>query len=149
MPSPRRGTTLGMGTMEELRSLLRQLLQRISFGEPTETGNGLLNNMEGSWVEVSIPDVSSAYVCSHNLTVPVVSTFVRPNVRWLVFGMEHSDAVSAGNAYDAPFNIYYRIGDPITENSISLRLARVSNRTVDVSNPVKVTLFFIPSSQVS
>lgn len=149
MPSPRRGTSLGNSTREETRALLRQLLQRISFGEPTPTGNGLLNNMEGSWVVLSVTDVASAYVCSHNLSVPVVSTFVRPNVRWLVFGMEHSDAVSAGNAYDAPFNVYYRIGDPITEDAISLRLARVSNRTVDGSNPVTVTLFFIPASQVA
>jgi len=129
---------------------------QIEFGSPQDprdpastniadgtTQNGTLLNIAGSWVELKLDDVGNLIntnvTCIHNLGVAVLSAS-EPNVRWLMFGWQHSGAgAGAGSAVSA---IY--VDGAVTSNSIQLRF-HAAARTVTVANPLKVCLFFVPA----
>jgi hypothetical protein len=129
----------------------------IEFGSPQDpndpastvvadgvTHNGTLVNMAGAWVEVDITAADDGTGGTridmvHNLGVPV--TGVLPNVRWLVFGLQHD---GMGKDAASTLSLSYDSGDSgsITADSFPLRLYVGGARTVSGSNPVRATVFF-------
>ncbi len=106
--------------------------------------NGSLQNIAGSWVEVSITGEGGATTYNHNLNVPIslgTRNLEEPNVRWLFANFSHD-----GNGIDGPstLSLNYQEVDPITVNSIDLRLHVGGARVVDGTHPCKVSVFFIP-----
>lgn len=136
---------------------LRKIFERnVSFGHPNHpedaadttlagtaavNHNGLLDNINGSWVEVEFTTSILGANCYHNLNQPLL---VGPNVRWFVCKIEHDNAGT--NPRAAPMCVYYLSGSVITENSIVLSISYTAAwRTVNADHPIKVTLFFIPA----
>jgi hypothetical protein len=115
-------------------------------GQAPAAGNhpGTLENIEGSWVEMSIDTLDQEYLFYHNLNVPVTidSAVNQPNVRALHFWYEH-DGTGAVAASTISYN--YETGDAgnITENAMPLRFYAEATRTIDNTHPLKVSLFFI------
>jgi hypothetical protein len=113
-------------------------------GTPT-THNGSVQNIKGSWVEITLGtgDLAGtgAVTCTHNLNIPVINT--EPNVRWIVMGWKvETDIVVAD---DTSLSVFYDETDAasITADAMPLRFG--SNLTVTDANPVDVCLFFIPA----
>jgi hypothetical protein len=123
-----------------------------SIGSTTAAGaadvnhNGTLENITGSWVEVTFPALDTAVTCHHNLfrnwpdyVLPITG---EPNVRWLVFGFSHDgDTADAASTLSVNFEKL----DTVAANSIQLRLYKAGARVVDGTHPVTATLFFIPA----
>lgn len=152
MPSPRRGITPGQvkglpDLLTELQAIRRQLVQRISFGDPLGTdADGKLVNVEGAWVEATVTNLAAAFTCTHGLGAPYSGGATRPNVRWLLFGVEH-DGTGAGAADTV--GVLRQAGDTMTSNSIDLRAVASGGRTVSGAHPLVLTLFFTLASQTS
>jgi hypothetical protein len=145
--SPSSGTT----SVEDLSNrvnLLEQILSGfLGFGTPVTVGlvsgytpaNGTLDNMYGSWVEVTIEPTKAgaSATFSHYLNTPTVGAAV-PNVRWLVFGYQIASGVSvSGNV----FSLVYE-GGTITKDAIDLKFF---SSVAMAGATVKVTVFFIPT----
>jgi len=138
-------------------------LQNIRFGHPNDprdetsaqlagdlttpnAHNGVLEDIEGSWVEIELTENDPTDVpCNHNLylnnpeyTVPVAGS---PNVRWSVWGWQHD-----GNGYVPPvvLSVFFdsSAGGAVAANTILLTFS-VSGLTPHADHPLKVTLFFI------
>ena len=109
-------------------------------GTPT-THNGRLANIRGSWVEVEVTALDTAFTCTHNLEIPV-SVSGEPNVRWLVAAMRHDGQAATGTG--AP-SILFEEGDTITTNSIELRLYCAAPRTINGTHPLHLSLFILPA----
>jgi hypothetical protein len=109
-------------------------------GTPT-THNGSVQNIRGQWVEVEFSAADTAVAFTHNLNSDV-AVAGEPNVRWIVFGLEHD-----GNTADAAstLSVSFETGDTITANAIQLRLYVGGTRVVDGDHKAKATLFFIPA----
>lgn len=138
----------------------RKIFERnVSFGhpnhpiDPTYTApqagiqygahNGLLDNIQGSWVEVLFSDEGPER-CYHHLHLDVVTAAWDRNVRWLVWGIAHDDAGTA--PLNSAINIYWKVGDAVAANYIDLRIAWVPiARDINAFHQAKVTLFFIPA----
>ncbi len=142
-----------LSIVEHLYRVQRVVDGQIDFGAPQDpkdpasstlpdgsAHNGILNNILGSWFEISIGtgDLAVDQTCTHNLGQPIVSA-TTPNVRWLVFGIQHN---AAGAGAGSTVSVVYE-GGTVGENSIVLRFYAAA-RTVNDANPLKVTLFFIP-----
>ncbi len=114
-------------------------------GDPThpEGGsahpNGLLHNMEGSWVTVSFTALDTATTVTHNLELDTTGTAsANPNVVWRVMGIKHSGV--GATAVDS-MSVNYEIGDAINTNDIELRLYSGGTRTVSGAQPATVLLW--------
>lgn len=146
-----------------LTEVAREFNGQVSFGSPQEEADatsttlpgtslashpGTLLNVEGSWCEQEVTQTGDSgggeVVFFHNLfahdpayTLPSSGN---PNVRWLVFGFEHTGTGVGANS-DASISCNFRTGDTLTANSIGLRFFS-PNRTIDGTDKLKVTLFF-------
>jgi hypothetical protein len=106
---------------------------------------GTMENIIGSWVEVTFTAANTAVTCHHNLfpdpgyTLPVTG---EPNVRWLLFGLSH-DGDSANAA--STLSVSFKEGDTVAVNSLQLRLHVGGARVVDGDHPVVACLFFTPA----
>ena len=146
--------------VEQLSRLLRVVDGDLGFGSPQDptdptsttlangaSHNGTLENVKGSWVEVDVTAADTLVNCVHNLGVPVtvVSATNQPNVRWMVFGFQHS---GTGANAASTLSCNYETGDAasITENSFPLRFYVGGGRTVGADpDDLRVTLFFTPA----
>lgn len=145
---------------QRFRSVVEVVNGNIEFGNPQDPTDptsttlagsaagahpGTVSNILGSWVELDIdgtPALNAAVVCTHNLGVPLDPS-LEPNVRWLLFGWRHN---GTGAGTGSPVSVGFTTGDPITEDAISLRVF-AATRTVDVTNPLRLTLFFVPAQR--
>ncbi len=134
-------------SIEALGHSLRQVIDvlngQLGFGAPISAdaptaGDQAVDNLEGSWVTKVFDTLDAVETCTHNLDVPVNSAGT-PNVRWLLFGIEH-DGNSATSA--SAVSISYETGDTVAVNEIDLRAYSSSGRVVDGDHPLTVTLFF-------
>lgn len=137
--------------VEHVDGVQRILDQQVSFGHPQDPGddagtalagtthNGVIYNMEGTWVELRVTVLDANTTCTHNLNLTVLSAS-QPNCRWLVWGYQH-DGTGAGTTSTISCN--YEDGT-VAADSIQLRFYAVA-RTVDADHPLKVTLWFIPA----
>lgn len=146
--------------VEHLYRVQRVVDGRLEFGSPQNPNdpasvtlangvahNGTLQNLLGSWVEVDVTAADTLVNCVHNLGVPVtvVAATNQPNVRWLVFGFQHS-----GNGANAASTLScnFELGDAasITENSFPLRFYVGGGRTVGADpDDLRVSIFFVPA----
>ena len=144
-----------LSVVEHVYRIQRTMDGDIEFGTPNDPRdpasttlangsdhNGDLQNIRGSWVEVSITTggngLNNQITCTHNLNVQVLSG-TTPNVRWLVFGFQHDGTGAlAGSSITAVYS-----GGTVTADSIQLKFW-AGGLTVDGSHPLKVTLFFVP-----
>lgn len=110
-------------------------------GSPT-THNGELMNIRGSWVELRFEALDTALTANHNLNIPVYNSEV--NVRWIVMGKRHDD-VGAGGSGRESADVRFIDTDSFDENTIELRAFAAGGLTVDATNPLRVSLFFIPA----
>ena len=111
---------------------------------PVDRHNGSLQNMGGSWVEVSTIVLDTAIAFNHNLGVPIdagTRNLDEPNVRWLFTNFSHDGTGADANSC---LTLHHEEGDSITTDTIELRLYSSSGRTVGSSNPVKISAYFIP-----
>lgn len=152
---------------EALSVLLRVVDREIEFGHPQnpigedttssaqvagEAGgaipahNGVLENIRGSWVEITATAADTKIDCAHNLNVPLTSGVAEANVRWMVMGIKHDGAGATTASAASTISVSYETGDSgsITADSFPLRVY-ANSRTVDGSHPIKITLFFIPA----
>jgi len=143
-----------LSIVEHLSRVQRTVDGQIEFGTPQDPNdpasttlangsahNGTLLNILGSWVEVSVgaAQVNTNLTFTHNLDVQVLGA-TTPNVRWLVFGWQHS---GVGSLAGSSVSLVYTDGT-VTANSIGLRVW-AGGLTVDGGNQLKVSAFFIPS----
>lgn len=145
---------------EHASRLQRVMDGQIEFGSPQDPNdpasvtlangtahNGILQNMLGAWVEVDVTALDTRVDCAHNLGVPitVVAATNQPNVRWLVFGYQHSGTLAIAGS---TISCNYELGDAasITSNSFPLRFYAAGTRTVGADpDDLRVTLFFVPA----
>jgi hypothetical protein len=144
-------------SLSEYLSRLQRIVDgALGFGSPQDpkdpasttfangvANNGTLDNIQGAWFELSLNDSShllnTNITCTHNLNVQVLSA-AQPNVRWLVFGWQHSGVgAGAGSTVDCIYT-----DGTVTADSIGLRFFAAA-RTVTDANPLKVSLFFVPA----
>ena len=137
----------------EILTVKEELNGRIAFGHPettaTDTSNGRLLNIEGSWVVMTLTAATGVYTCTHNLNIPTTTigaNSAKPaNVRWLMMGAEYGikDGTSAAPADPGAFTVQLirMINGTITADSINIRYS-VSGFTPSATEPVTVTLFF-------
>ena len=148
-----------------LNEVLRTLDGGVSFGHPQDPAsdtsttlaggtstahNGVLENINGSWVEIVVDAggtytaLGAAVTCYHNLNleIPVSGS---PNVRWFVAGASHD---GTGTPANANVTVYFQEGDTVAADSIQLRVG-ATGLTVGDANPLTVTLFFIPAVRFS
>jgi hypothetical protein len=145
------------GIVEHLYRVQRVVDQRIEFGspqdprDPTSTvralggvHNGTLQNVEGSWFEAVLSATGrTTLTCVHNLDVATNQPATAPNVRWLVFGVQHNGTGADGTTTYA-VDVWYQ-GGTRTADAIDLGFNLVVGGTVptvNAGNPVVVTLFF-------
>ena len=120
------------------------------LSDPANQHNGTLDNIQGSWVEITLASTAAAdRVCTHNLyvndptyTVPVTG---EPNCRWLHCGTFHD---GVGGSADATAAVAFNfVGGTVAKQSINLRfwvtLTGTVNIAVGVLHPIRVCLFFI------
>jgi hypothetical protein len=144
--------------VEEIRRTLDYLVEFGNPQDPTDAtsttlagaaaGNhpGTLQNIFGSWVEVEVSTADTAVTCYHNLNMPVITG--EPNVRWLVFGLEHDGwdgGIVGAASWDGAMSCSFQTGDTINVNDIQLRFYAVAPRVIAAAHPLKATLFFIPA----
>lgn len=138
----------------EIAAILRQ---GIEFGHPQDprdpTGtdlagdgsvnqhNGTLVNVRGSWAQAEFTAADTATTFNHNLDLEVDSGG-GPNVVWLVGRFEHNGTLANASS---TLSVSFETGDSVGRDSIELRLYAGGARTVDGSNPVLATLFFLPA----
>ena len=104
--------------------------------------NGSLGNIEGSWVEVDVTDLTSEVLFTHNLYKDQDAMYAAGaddcNVRWVVHGFKHNGTGAAVTA----MGVHLDTSDTApTATGISLRVI-FTGPTVNGDNPVRVTLFF-------
>lgn len=124
----------------------RALKGRLREGDPTHPvdstnqPNGLLHNMEGSWVTVEFAALNTATTIQHNLSLPTTGTSnSSPNVVWKMMGVKHS---GVGTLVTDSVSVVYDIGDAIGSDSIELRAFSGGARTVAAgANALTVLLF--------
>jgi hypothetical protein len=58
-------------------------------GSSATAHNGLIENVRGSWVELEFSALDTAVEAIHNLSIPVINAN-KPNVRWIVMGVQHA-----------------------------------------------------------
>lgn len=148
--------------VEHLYRVQRVVDGRLEFGSPQDprdpasttlasgaaaAHNGTLLNVLGSWVEVDVVALDTLVLCTHNLAIPVTSVggVNQPNVRWLLFGFQHS-----GNTADAAsvLSCNYELGDAasITQDAFPLRFYAAGARTVGADpDDIRASLFFVPA----
>ena len=149
--------------VEHLLRVSREVDGRVEFGSPQDPNNpasttlangvihnGTILNMKGAWVEVDVVALDAVVDCAHNLDVPVtlVGGVRQPNVRWLLFGYQHSGTLAiAGSTISCNFELGDAGGAPgITTNSFPLRFYAAGTRTVGADpDDLRVTLFFVPA----
>lgn len=126
---------------EELRRILIGL---VSFGHP----DGLPDNMEGQWVEVSVTALDTRVDVAHNLGVPVAQSGGAnvPNVRVLSFLIQHDGQGVTGGGDTISFNYETTDAASITADSFPLRFY-AAGRTVDATHPLTASLFFVKASE--
>lgn len=140
------------GLAERVLRLERILSGDVEFGAPQDPNdpastalpdgavhNGTLTNMRGSWVEVELDDPAQRAIpltFTHNLNVQVVSATL-PNVRWLLFGIQHTAALAVAESAAVWYN-----GGTVARNSIELEVT--TSATPSGGDPLKLTLFFVP-----
>jgi hypothetical protein len=96
-------------------------------------------NVRGSWVEKSVTALGTN-TFTHNLNLPTPTGVL--NVRWLLFGVRHNGTgAGAGDVVCSP--IYQ--GGTVGSDSIDLYVTAAGARTVDGSNPLTLTMFFMPA----
>lgn len=133
---------------------------QIEFGSPNDPNdpasvtlangtahNGTLVNLLGAWVEIDVATLDAPQACVHNLGVPVtvVGGVNQPNVRWLVFGYQHSGTLAIAGS---TISCNYELTDAanITTNSFPLRFYAAGTRTIAADpDDLRVTLFFTPA----
>lgn len=109
------------------------------------THNGNVQQIEGAWVEIDLTAMHTVATCNHNLYLDNEGEALFSglnNVRWLVFGWQHSGQGILGQL---TFDVYYDESETNTVNSIDLTFDIGPNDTVitvDGTYPVKATLFF-------
>lgn len=174
MPTPRvPRTKINPDDKNQIAQALNEILAKldggVTFGHPQDptsdtsttlaggsstAHNGVLENVNGSWVEIVV-DAGGTYTalgspvtCYHNLNLEVVASG-SPNVRWFVCGWSH-DGTDGGsnNLAGATVAVGFKEGDTVAANSIQLRVG-ATGFTVGDSNPLTVTLFFIPAVRFS
>lgn len=109
--------------------------------------NGTLVNVLGSWVEIDVDTLDAPQNCAHNLDVPVtvVGGVNQPNVRWLVFGYQHSGTLAIAGS---TISCNYELTDAasITKDSFPLRFYAAGTRTIGADpDDLRVTLLFTPA----
>jgi hypothetical protein len=136
------------GVIASVTELQQLFYGRLGFGHPAGT-QAKLDNMRGAWVTVSFVAADTLTAVVHNLDIPVQTNAAganQPNVRWLVFRIEHSG--TAANAAST-LSVSYETGDAanITADSMPLRLYAGGARTVGAAtDDVQVDLFVIPAT---
>jgi hypothetical protein len=148
------------GIWSAYKTLVKIFQRQVSFGHPDHpidpahttpqagitdvAHNGLLDNINGSWVEVNFTDPGPER-CYHNLGISVVTGVNwNRNVRWFTVGLGHDDFGT--DPASSAMTVYWKRGDPVTANYIDLRLAWTPIvRVVNTFHPLKATLFFIPA----
>ena len=146
--------------VEHLLRVSREVDGRMEFGSPQDPNNpssttlangvihnGTILNMKGAWVEVDVVTLDAVVNCVHNLDVPVtlIGGVNQPNVRWLIFGYQHSGTLAIAGS---TISCNYELGDAasITTNSFPLRFYAAGTRTVGVDpDEIRVSLFFVPA----
>lgn len=117
----------------------------ISFGVPVSrdslgTAAGARTaHMRGNFVRVAVTSLNTNIAFAHNLNLQAPTGVV--NVSWLVFGWRHNNVgAGAGDTVSVGY-----IDGAITSDSISLRVFASGARTIDVTNPLTITLWFMPA----
>ncbi len=120
----------------------------VGVGQPS----GVPDNMEGQWVTAILNDPAmlgagglAPIVFNHNLDVPVDGVAGGyPNVRWLhtmfTYGFKGVGA-AAPIANPAHNSVHYSAGDPVTNNTIALRVH--SNIAIGALAVLTVEIFFV------
>jgi len=126
-----------------INMLENTLFAGLSYGVPvsiTERGTASgqrVDNMRGAWVHATITALGNN-TFTHNLELAAPTGVL--NVRWLVFGWQH-DGNGAGTSSNVAL-IYQ--GGTVTADAVDLYVTAVT-RTVDVTHPLTLDLFFIPA----
>lgn len=142
--------------VEHLYRVQRVVDRLVEFGSPQDPSdptsttralgvahNGTLQNIDGSWFEAVLEATGrTAITCVHNLNVATTQPATAPNVRWLVFGVQHNGAgaVMPTIAVDCWYQGGARTADQI---ELVFNLVVGGVLTVDAANPVVVSLFFV------
>lgn len=150
---------------EVVTELIQIVTSELGFGDPLDPSsdastvkagqgssgtdhNGTPDNILGAWAEAEFTSVGvgNPVTFSHNLGLPVQSAD-SPNVRWLFTNIRHSGA-GAPAAADTITLMYDDAVCTTAADTIQLVChAATGGRTIDGSNPVKVSVFFVPVLQ--
>lgn len=140
--------------VREIRTIKEEINGRISFGHPdtslTDSSNGRLLNIEGSWVILTLTDAAGVKTCTHNLGVPsttVGANSAKPaNVRWMICGIEYGDKTGASAAPADPggfaVDLIRMTNGTISADAINIRYS-VTGFVPSATEPVTVSLFFV------
>ena len=147
--------------VEHLKQLQRVVDGNVEFGSPQDpsdpastvlangtTHNGTIVNMLGSWVErdVVASELGTLILFRHNLSIPYITVggARQPNVRWLLFGFQHSGAGPTGAGSTISCNYDTRDEASIDEDNFPLRFYAAARTVGADPDDLRVTLFFVP-----